>query len=69
MAEALVKAKNNIRACCRDHEGFVSCNVTRDGSVRVMSDKHGSLHERGLGRIYKNGTLKIVEITDADHSC
>ncbi len=57
MAKLLVRAKNNIRACCRDNPGFVSSNVARDGSVRVLRDKAGSLHDRGLTRIYRNGML------------
>jgi len=66
MARLLVDAKNNIRACCRDNEGFVSANVARDGSVRLLRDKQGSLHERKISKVYKNGTLSIVEVAVAD---
>ncbi|HEY5260151.1 MAG TPA: hypothetical protein VIJ46_05825 [Rhabdochlamydiaceae bacterium] len=60
MAELLVLAKNNIRACARDHEGHVSASVLRNGAVNVLRDARGSLHEREESRTYYKGKLKIT---------
>lgn len=60
MAELLVRAKNDIRACARDHPGHVSANVLRDGTVNVIRDERGSLYERGETKSYFNGKIKIT---------
>ena len=65
-ATLIVKAKNSIKACCRDNAGFVSANVSRDGSVRVIRDSQGSLHERGIEKVYKDGNLKESKAKTAD---
>jgi hypothetical protein len=59
MAELLVKAKNDIKACVRDHSGYVSANVIRSGAVNVIRDERGSLHQRGEQLIYFQGKKKL----------
>ncbi|MFB3815371.1 MAG: hypothetical protein ACE14L_14795 [Terriglobales bacterium] len=58
MAKILVQAKNDIRACARDHNGHVSANVLRNGCVNVIRDAQGSLYDRGETRAYCNGKLR-----------
>lgn len=60
MAELLAQAKNDIRACARDHIGHVSANVLRNGAVNVIRDDRGSLYERGETRTYYKGKVKIT---------
>lgn len=60
MAHLLAQAKNDIRACARDHIGHVSANVLRNGMVNVIRDDRGSLHERGETRTYFNGRVKVT---------
>jgi hypothetical protein len=60
MADLLVKAKNNIRACARAHIGHVSANVLRNGSVNVLRDSLGSLYARGETRVYEKGKVKVI---------
>lgn len=62
MARLLVSAKNNIRACCRDNEPFISANIARDGSVHLIQDRQGNLHARGVEKTYKNGKLHAVTV-------
>jgi PIN like domain len=59
MARLLVTAKNNIRACCRDNEPPISANVLRNGSVRLLVDSKGRLHERKQEKIYHKGRVTI----------
>lgn len=58
MAQLLVQSKNNIWACCRDNAPFISANIQRDGSVNLVRDRKGSLHERGEEKVYKGGKLR-----------
>jgi PIN like domain len=60
MAELLALARNNIRACARDHEGYVSTTVMRSGAVNVLRDERGSLHERGEKKTYFNGKVRTT---------
>jgi hypothetical protein len=60
MARLIAAAKNDIRACARDHQGHVSANVLRNGCVNVIRDRHGSLHERGETRAYCKGKIKTT---------
>lgn len=60
MARLLVSAKNNVLVCCRDNEPFISANISKDGSVRLIRDNHGSLHDRGIEKVYKRGKLHTV---------
>jgi hypothetical protein len=60
MAELLVRAKNDIRACARDHAGYVSANVLRNGCVNVIRDMKGSLHDRQETQVYFNGKKRVT---------
>jgi hypothetical protein len=60
MAELLIQAKNSIFACCRDNEPPISASIHRNGAVQLLRDKRGSLHERGLEKIYSKGRVKIT---------
>jgi hypothetical protein len=60
MAQLLIQAKNSIFACCRDNEPPISANIHRDGAVQLLRDKRGSLHERGLEKIYSKERVKIT---------
>lgn len=61
MAELLVKAKNSIFACCRDHDPPISANIHRNGAVQLIRNKAGSLHDRHLEIIYSGGRVKITK--------
>jgi hypothetical protein len=60
MADLLVKAKNDIRACARDHLGHVSANIQLSGAVNVLRDSRGSLHARAETRTYAKGKVKTT---------
>jgi hypothetical protein len=60
MARLIAEAKNDIRACARDHPGHVSANVLRNGCVNVIRDRHGSLYARGETRAYCKGKIKTT---------
>ncbi len=57
MANLLVAAKNDIRACCRDNEPPISASVLRNGGVKLLMDAKGSLHERGEEKLYHKGRV------------
>ena len=59
MAELLLTAKNDIRACARDHHGHVSATIQKDGRVNVLRDDRGSLHDKGETKSYYKGKLYI----------
>jgi hypothetical protein len=63
MAKLLVKAKNDIRVCARDHIGHVSANIHRNGAVNVLRDSKGSLYERGETKTYEKGKVKTTAPT------
>jgi len=58
MAELLGQTSNDIRACARDHSGYVSANVLRNGCVNVLRDARGSLYERVESKAYCKGKIK-----------
>jgi len=57
MAKLLVKAKNDIRACCRDNDPPISASVLRNGGVKLLMDSKGSLHDRGEEKLYHRGRI------------
>lgn len=59
MAELLILAKNDIRACARDHHGHVSATIQKDGRINVLRDQRGVLHERGETKSYYKGKIHI----------
>jgi hypothetical protein len=58
MAELLIAAKNDIRACARDYSGHVSATIQKNGCVNVLRDGQGSLHERSETKTYCKGRVK-----------
>lgn len=60
MAQLLVQAKNDIRACARDHDEHVSANVLRNGYVNVIRDQRGSLYDLGETKTYYNGKVRTT---------
>jgi hypothetical protein len=61
MAELLITAKNDIRACARDYPGHVSASIQKNGCVNVLRDSHGSLHEREETKTYCKGRIKTTK--------
>lgn len=59
MAQLLIAAKNDIRACCRDNEPPISATVIRNGAVKLTMDAYGSLHDRGEDKVYQKGRVTI----------
>jgi hypothetical protein len=59
MAQLLIKAKNDIRACCRENEPPISGSVMRNGCVRLLMDSKGSLYDRGEEKTYCKGRVTV----------
>ncbi len=57
MAELLVAAKNDIRACCRDNEPPISASVLRNGGLKLLMDARGNLHDRDEEKLYHKGRV------------
>jgi hypothetical protein len=59
MAQLLVAAKNNIRACCRDNDPPISASVLRNGCVKLLMDRKGRLHDRHEEKLYCKGIVTV----------